>query len=163
MDSGSNKKGSSGAILIMIFCLIVMIYLIGKVSDKEEHSKYTNVTTESTTELTQTCVFKDCHNVMAPDSIYCEMHKEEIAKKKAQTAEQNVNSTNVSGNSDSGKKKNSTYHHSTKSKTTEKTTTEFDPDDHDIEGYYEDNKGDYENIEDAYDGFEDDEDSWEDY
>lgn len=51
MDSGSNKKGSSGAILIMIFCLIVMIYLIGKVSDKEEHSKYTNVTTESTTEL----------------------------------------------------------------------------------------------------------------
>ena len=42
-------------------------------------------------------------------------------------------------------------------------TTEFDPDDHDIEGYYEDNKDEYDDIDDAYDGFEDDEEAWDDY
>ena len=42
-------------------------------------------------------------------------------------------------------------------------TTQFDPDDHDIEGYYEDNKEEYDSIDDAYDGFEDDPDAWDDY
>ena len=42
-------------------------------------------------------------------------------------------------------------------------TTEFDPDDHDIEGYYEDNRDEFDSIDDAYDAFEDDEDAWDDY
>ncbi len=38
-----------------------------------------------------------------------------------------------------------------------------DPDDHDIEAYYEDNWDEYVDYEDAYDGFMDDEDAWDDY
>lgn len=161
MNSNSEKTGSYKVIFIMIACLAVVIYLICVTSENEHNTE--NVTTEATTELVQTCVFKDCHNEMASGSIYCKEHKEEIARKKAQTTEQFNASTSQSDKSGSNKKSDSTYHHSAKSKTTEKTTTEFDPDDHDIEGYYEDNKGDYRSIEDAYDGFEDDEDSWEDY
>lgn len=39
----------------------------------------------------------------------------------------------------------------------------FDPDDHDIEGYYEDNRDEYDDYDDAYDGFMDDEGVWDDY
>lgn len=42
-------------------------------------------------------------------------------------------------------------------------TTEFDPDDHDIEAYYEDNRDIFEDYDEAYDAFEDDEDAWDDY
>ena len=38
-----------------------------------------------------------------------------------------------------------------------------EPDDHDLDGYYEDYKDEYEDIDDAWDGFMDDEDAWEDY
>ena len=38
-----------------------------------------------------------------------------------------------------------------------------DPDDHDLDGYYEDHKDEYDDIDDAWDGFLDDEDAWEDY
>lgn len=38
-----------------------------------------------------------------------------------------------------------------------------DPDDHDIDGYYEDYKDEYDDVDDAWDGFLDDEDAWEDY
>ena len=31
--------------------------------------------------------------------------------------------------------------------------TSFDPDDHDIEAYYEDNRDEYDDYDDAYDGF----------
>lgn len=39
----------------------------------------------------------------------------------------------------------------------------FDPDDHDIEAYYEDYQDIYEDYDDAYDGFLDDEDEWDNY
>ena len=52
---------------------------------------------------------------------------------------------------------------STSKKKSTSSTTEFDPDDHDIEGYYEDNRDEYDSIDDAYDAFEDDEDAWDDY
>ena len=39
----------------------------------------------------------------------------------------------------------------------------FDPEDHDIEGYYEDYRDEYDDYDDAYDGFLDDEDAWDDY
>ena len=44
-----------------------------------------------------------------------------------------------------------------------KNHDEIDPDDHDIEAYYEDNKDIYDSYEDAWDGFEDDEDAWDEY
>ena len=39
----------------------------------------------------------------------------------------------------------------------------FDPDDHDIEAYYEDNRDEYDDYDDAYEGFLDDEGVWDDY
>ena len=38
-----------------------------------------------------------------------------------------------------------------------------DPDDHDIESYYEDNRDEYDDYEDAYEGFLDDESEWDNY
>ena len=44
-------------------------------------------------------------------------------------------------------------------------TTEFDPDDHDIDAYYEDFKDEegFEDIDDAYDDFMDNPEYWDDY
>ena len=39
----------------------------------------------------------------------------------------------------------------------------FDPDDHDIEAYYDDNRDEYDDYDDAYEGFLDDEGAWDDY
>ena len=39
----------------------------------------------------------------------------------------------------------------------------FDPDDHDIEAYFEDNRDEYDDYDDAYEGFLDDEGVWDDY
>ena len=39
----------------------------------------------------------------------------------------------------------------------------FDPDDHDIEAYYEDHRDEYDDYDDAYDGFLDHEADWDDY
>ena len=39
----------------------------------------------------------------------------------------------------------------------------IDPDDYDIEGYYEDHRDEFDDIDDAYDAFLDDEDAWDDY
>ena len=43
------------------------------------------------------------------------------------------------------------------------TKPAFDPDDHDIEAYYEDNRDEYDDYDDAYEGFLDDEGVWDDY
>ncbi len=54
---------------------------------------------------------------------------------------------------------------SSSKKSSKKTSPgrEIDPDDYDIEGYYDDNRDIYEDYEDAWEGFLDDEDAWEDY
>ena len=39
----------------------------------------------------------------------------------------------------------------------------FDPDDHDIEAYYQDNIDEYDDYDDAYEGFLDDDSAWDDY
>ena len=52
---------------------------------------------------------------------------------------------------------------SSKKKKNQESTTEFDPDDHDIEQYYEDYKEDFEDFDDAYDDFEDNPEYWDDY
>ena len=46
-----------------------------------------------------------------------------------------------------------------------KSASGFDPDDHDIDAYYEDYKDieDFEDIDDAYDDFEDNPNYWDDY
>lgn len=74
--------------------------------------------------------------------------------KKAQDIKNN--SSNRSGNA-------SKYVDQSKSSPKKKESETVDPDDHDIEGYYEDNKNDFSSIDEAYDAFEDDEDAWDDY
>jgi len=44
-----------------------------------------------------------------------------------------------------------------------KKKTSFDPDEHDIEAYFEDNRDEYDDYDDAYEGFLDDEGAWDDY
>ena len=75
---------------------------------------------------------------------------------------EDINKTEKTDRNNSG----STYHSGYK--TTSKknnSTTEFDPDDHDIDQYYEDYKddADFEDIDDAYDDFEDNPEYWDDY
>lgn len=48
-------------------------------------------------------------------------------------------------------------------KTKKENTTEFDPDDHDIDMYYEDYKDEFEDEDDAWDDFEDNDEYWDDY
>ena len=50
-----------------------------------------------------------------------------------------------------------------KARATMKQNVSFDPDDYDIEGYYEDNRDLFDNYEDAYDAFLDDPDEWDQY
>ena len=52
---------------------------------------------------------------------------------------------------------------STKKKKKQESTTEFNPEDHDIEQYYEDYKDEFEDEDDAWDDFEDNEEYWDDY
>ena len=73
-----------------------------------------------------------------------------------------VSVTDLRSNSSSNSSGNSSYNsNSTSKKKTE--TTEFDPDDHDIELYYDDFKDEFEDEDDAWDDFEDNEDYWDDY
>ena len=70
----------------------------------------------------------------------------------------NSNARTGAGSSSTYSSGGSTSHSSGSSK----EEVSHDPDDYDIEQYYEDNKNDFENEDDAYDGFIDDEE-WEDY
>lgn len=164
MDSEPNESKSRSyiIILVMVAVLVILLYLIYSSAEQEKNSWNENVTTQITTEMVQHCIVDGCPNEMAENSIYCEEHKKQKGLEKSQTTE--AIKSSFQDNLNEGKKTESTYRQSSNSnRNTQATTTEFDPEDHDIEGYYEDNKGDYENYEDAYDGFEDDEDSWEDY
>ena len=78
--------------------------------------------------------------------------------KEAEIAEKSRSSRSSTGGS--------TYRSSKSSGSTKKRTYNYDPidpDDYDIEGYYEDYKDEFEDFDDAYDAFLDDEDAWENY
>ena len=77
---------------------------------------------------------------------------ERAAKRKEK--EEKEASKNSSGNTSGGY--TGSYNRSNKDKTVE-------PDDHDIEAYYEDYKEDFEDEDDAWDDFEDNEEYWDDY
>lgn len=49
------------------------------------------------------------------------------------------------------------------SSSSSKSSSSFDPDDHDIEAYYEDNRDVYDDYDDAYEGFLNDEVVWDNY
>ena len=86
------------------------------------------------------CVDSSCKNKRASDSVFCSKHKSK---------------TNSS-------RKNSGSGSSYRSKSKSSSKSSFDPDDHDIESYYDDYRDEYDDYDDAYDGFCDD-DAWDDY
>ena len=55
------------------------------------------------------------------------------------------------------------WRRSSSSSPTARSSSSFDPEDHDIEAYYEDNRDEYDDYDDAYEGFLDDEGMWDDY
>ena len=78
--------------------------------------------------------------------------------KEAEIAEKSRGSRSSTGGS--------AYRLSKSSGSTKKKTYNYDPidpDDYDIEGYYEEYKDEFEDFDDAYDAFLDDEDAWEYY
>ena len=91
----------------------------------------------------------------------------EEASESTTTEEESKSSNGSSGgklpSSNVDEKQQNSSNKTTRKKKSTSATTEVDPDDHDIEGYYEDNRDIFEDIDEAYDAFEDDEDAWEDY
>ena len=63
----------------------------------------------------------------------------------------------------SNKNKSTQSESKSKSKKKKEATTEYDPEEHDIDQYYEDYKDEFEDIDDAYDDFEDNDEYWDDY
>lgn len=58
--------------------------------------------------------------------------------------------------------RNKTSNNYSSSSKTYNSTKSYDPDDYDIDGFYNDNKSDYSSYDDAWDGFEDGDGDWED-
>ena len=63
------------------------------------------------------------------------------------------------GSSNTGKRKNTTR----KSGNSSSWEDSIDPDDYDIDAYYDDNRDVYDDWDDAWEGFMDDEEAWDDY
>ena len=103
------------------------------------------------------CVIYDCKNKRGSDGMYCTTHHNQYY---------HVMKNHYSGKSSSGSRygnsgsKSSSSRSGSSSKSKRST---FDPDDHDIEAYYDDNRDEFDDYEDAYDAFLDDEDAWDDY
>ncbi len=94
------------------------------------------------------CCIYDCKNKCGSDGMYCSKHHSMYYRDMI---------NHYKGKSSSSRKSSS----SSRSSSSRKKT--IDPDDYDIEAYYEDNWDEYEDYDDAYDGFLDDEDAWDDY
>ncbi|MCR5654434.1 MAG: hypothetical protein K6G07_02190 [Lachnospiraceae bacterium] len=115
------------------------------------------------------CVLKGCYHLRKEGSNYCYCHKcsvdgcpyraqvgtlckehAERAKNAEERKEQRALEEKKQGRtSGSGK----TYY----------STDEIDPDDYDLDGYYEDYKDEFEDYDDAYDDFLDHDEYWDDY
>lgn len=105
------------------------------------------------------CSSKGCNSKCLSDGIYCATHQSKYNKNVRNSAgswhggsstSSRHSSSGKSGNSGSGRK-------------SESRRSSFDPDDHDIESYYDDYRDEYDDYDDAYDGFLDDDDAWDDY
>lgn len=95
------------------------------------------------------CCIYDCTSRKGSDGMYCTKHHN-------QYYHEMVN--HYRNSSSSGRSSGSRYKSGSSSR-----RSSIDPDDYDIEGYYEDNRDIYDDYDDAYDGFLDDEDAWDDY
>ena len=100
------------------------------------------------------CTWSGCTSMRMGD-LYCAYHNNKNNRKSSRKS-------SSSGSYSSGSHKSS-IGSSTRKKSSGSSKSSFDPDDHDIESYYDDYRDEYDDYDDAYDGFCDDEDAWDDY
>ena len=102
---------------------------------------------------------------VVPNELAEDIYEEDTEAEEIEETSTEETGTNETGTGKSGGKLPSgdSSSTSTRKKKSTAATTEVDPDDHDIEAYYDDNRDEYDSFEDAWDGFEDDEDAWDDY
>ncbi len=104
--------------------------------------------------------YVDDYFVLNGEDHYTTKHKKEIAKEKQEKEQERLKRE---------EEKAEAWRDYISSEKRKKSTTQksygdpIDPDDYDIEGYYEDYKDEFEDFDDAYDAFLDDEDAWEYY
>ena len=109
---------------------------------------------------TGTCIVEGCDRTTCDHSYYCSSHKCSVSHCRDRR------SSSGSGLYCFGHKyKDNKAEKKTtgRSKSFGSSKSSFDPDDHDIEAYYDDNRDEYDDYDDAYDGFLDDDDAWDDY
>jgi hypothetical protein len=112
---------------------------------------------------TGTCIVDGCDRTTYAHSYYCSSHKCSVSYCKNKRTS---NSQYCYSHKYKEKKKTSggsSCRSSYRSKSKSSSKSSFDPDDHDIESYYDDYRDEYDDYDDAYDGFCDDEDAWDDY
>lgn len=153
--TNQNKGSSRLVIAIVVLSILGMICLIKDISPAFA-SKHR-------------CAKAGCYEEAAEGSAYCYVHKSYKSTYSGGSTKSNSSSSNQKSTSGtknkttttSGSKQKSSS--SKKSSSSGKTTKKIDPDDLDIEGYYEDYKDDFEDIDDAWDDLMDNPDLWEDY
>ena len=115
---------------------------------------------------TGTCIVEGCDRTTCDHSYYCSSHKCSVSHCRDRR------SSSGSGlycfghkykDKKAEKKTISKSNYRSRSKTSGSSKSSFDPDDHDIESYYDDYRDEYDDYDDAYDGFLDDDDVWDDY
>ena len=103
------------------------------------------------------CQSRGCKSKRISGGIYCATHQSKYNK--------NVRNSAGSwhGESSTSSRRSSSGKSSSSGRKSGSRRSSFDPDDHDIESYYDDYRDEYDDYDDAYDGFLDDDDAWDDY
>ena len=101
------------------------------------------------------CIWSGCISGKTEGSSYCAYHNNKNNRKSTRKSS--------SGRSYSSGAYKSLNGSSTRKKSSRSSKSIFDPDDHDIEAYYDDHRDEYDDYDDAYEGFMDDESAWDDY
>ena len=108
-------------------------------------------------------IFK-CNSRSAPVGVLCPFHREQQDQKlKRNNRKSSSGNASQSRGKSSASGSSSYRRRSSVSRSSGSSKSSFDPDDHDIESYYDDFRDEYDDYDDAYDGFLDDEDVWDDY
>ena len=90
--------------------------------------------------------------------------REEVKKKELKEKQKNRQRTDhASSSGTSSSKKSSGTSKRRRNNSYSPSYSLPDPEDHDIEAYYEDNRDEYDDYDDAYEGFLDDDSAWDDY
>ena len=161
--SGNNNanKNSNGTYHIGTFEIVLIVLgiigFIGLVSDIKGAVKESGK---------NKCLHYGCDNYAMDDSIYCYYHKSGGSGYSSGSKKSSGSSSSSSKSSGSSSSKSSSSYSSgssSSSSSSKKSSYTVEPDDHDIEAYYEDYREEFEDEDDAWDDFEDNEEYWDDY